>query len=271
MAETLLILYNPDNRDQAHWVFINEHGTPGNLNHGPLSELGQIARGHKATLLLDSSHINLTQVNIPSQNRKNQLLAIPFALEDALADDIEELHFAAGTRQSDNRIPVITINRGLLEDIIADFSHAGVVIDAVCADVLALPLNNNQWTLLLDNERALIKTVSFSGYYCDLDILPVFLQTLINQQHEKPEAFLVYASQQEPVILQQLGNIDIEIKPVISNESVITIFSSRSEERRVGKECRARWSPYHEKKKKKQQNWPEVRHIINQRYILIRV
>jgi len=248
MAETLLILYNPDNRDQAHWVFINEHGTPGNLTHGPLSELGQIARGHRATLLLDSSHINLTQVNIPSQNRKNQLLAIPFALEDALADDIEELHFAAGTRQSDNRIPVITINRGLLEDIIADFIHAGVVIDAVCADLLALPLNNNQWTLLLDNERALIKTVSFSGYYCDLDILLVFLQTLINQQHEKPEAFLVYASQQEPVILQQLGNIDIEIKPVISNESVITIFSSRSEERRVGKECRARWSPSHYKK-----------------------
>src|SRR5215472_18003964 len=25
---------------------------------------------------------------------------------------------------------------------------------------------------------------------------------------------------------------------------------SRSEERRVGKECRSRWSPYHEKKKK---------------------
>src|ERR1035437_10878480 len=27
----------------------------------------------------------------------------------------------------------------------------------------------------------------------------------------------------------------------------------RSEERRVGKECRSRWSPYHEKKKKKKQ------------------
>src|SRR5436190_6000216 len=26
---------------------------------------------------------------------------------------------------------------------------------------------------------------------------------------------------------------------------------ARSEERRVGKECRSRWSPYHEKKKKK--------------------
>src|SRR3712207_9557986 len=27
------------------------------------------------------------------------------------------------------------------------------------------------------------------------------------------------------------------------------IFSKRSEERRVGKECRSRWSPYHYKKK----------------------
>ena len=26
---------------------------------------------------------------------------------------------------------------------------------------------------------------------------------------------------------------------------VLTIIASRSEERRVGKECRSRWSPYH--------------------------
>src|SRR5438876_11390622 len=29
------------------------------------------------------------------------------------------------------------------------------------------------------------------------------------------------------------------------------ILIARSEERRVGKECRSRWSPYHEKKKKR--------------------
>src|SRR5215203_6772410 len=31
-----------------------------------------------------------------------------------------------------------------------------------------------------------------------------------------------------------------------------TLTWKRSEERRVGKECRSRWSPYHYKKKKKQ-------------------
>ena len=30
-------------------------------------------------------------------------------------------------------------------------------------------------------------------------------------------------------------------------------YTTRSEERRVGKECRSRWSPYHKKKKKKKQ------------------
>src|SRR5215467_16261312 len=33
--------------------------------------------------------------------------------------------------------------------------------------------------------------------------------------------------------------------------SCCRVALSRSEERRVGKECRSRWSPYHEKKKKK--------------------
>src|SRR6266542_7090296 len=34
--------------------------------------------------------------------------------------------------------------------------------------------------------------------------------------------------------------------------------TSRSEERRVGKECRSRWSPYHEKKKKMRKIGGEV-------------
>src|SRR5687768_18608754 len=34
----------------------------------------------------------------------------------------------------------------------------------------------------------------------------------------------------------------------------------RSEERRVGKECRSRWSPYHEKKKGRRQNHGEPLH-----------
>jgi len=42
--------------------------------------------------------------------------------------------------------------------------------------------------------------------------------------------------------------------PVVDNQNIMTagphgtdysLFNERSEERRVGKECRSRWSPYH--------------------------
>src|SRR5438270_13376601 len=42
----------------------------------------------------------------------------------------------------------------------------------------------------------------------------------------------------------------------------------RSEERRVGKECRSRWSPYHEKKKNRRESGQIVRrHIERVKYV----
>ena len=47
----------------------------------------------------------------------------------------------------------------------------------------------------------------------------------------------------------RLGFFQIRYFPYIMNQTFGKMFSknkrSRSEERRVGKECRSRWSPYH--------------------------
>src|SRR4051812_50168672 len=37
-----------------------------------------------------------------------------------------------------------------------------------------------------------------------------------------------------------------------SSPNVFEMAATRSEERRVGKECRSRWSPYHSKKKRRE-------------------
>ena len=36
-----------------------------------------------------------------------------------------------------------------------------------------------------------------------------------------------------------------ELRELLENEKVKFYITTRSEERRVGKECRSRWSPYH--------------------------
>src|SRR5688572_33089482 len=55
------------------------------------------------------------------------------------------------------------------------------------------------------------------------------------------------------------GNLSVEVNlrlggyrrgaPTETLARIYRLFPIRSEERRVGKECRSRWSPYHEKKK----------------------
>ena len=61
---------------------------------------------------------------------------------------------------------------------------------------------------------------------------------------------LVYGARQvgKTHIIREFG--DTHYKNVAyfnleTNQTVASYFSDRSEERRVGKECRSRWSPYH--------------------------
>ena len=53
-------------------------------------------------------------------------------------------------------------------------------------------------------------------------------------------------SQIHPAYFFGKGKLD-EIKLTLKNEAVdaLLVDNQRSEERRVGKECRSRWSPYH--------------------------
>ena len=46
-------------------------------------------------------------------------------------------------------------------------------------------------------------------------------------------------------LVRRFGNVVLMTSTQMSNQNPATYVQSRSEERRVGKECRSRWSPYH--------------------------
>ena len=49
------------------------------------------------------------------------------------------------------------------------------------------------------------------------------------------------APEDAPALVKKIGKTTYKVRVHFSNTSTET----RSEERRVGKECRSRWSPYH--------------------------
>ena len=87
----------------------------------------------------------------------------------------------------------------------------------------------------------------------------IYIQPHVNNNHSDKPAKSPYHCPMSTnnhidtlIIGQGLAGSMLAWQLKANGQRVIVVASDniRSEERRVGKECRSRWSPYHEKKKK---------------------
>jgi len=226
MPDTLLIHYKPYDTLHASWAFVNELGKlTTKLSRGPLSDISALAKGRRATILIDSSCFNFESVNVPSQNRQRQLQAVPFALEDNLAVDIENMHFALGNKQTDNLLPVVSITKTLLDETLEQFKQADIFTEHLSADCIALPIEKNSWTILVNEDSAIIKTDHFSGQYCDRDNLSIILLALFKKTENTPENITFYHEDNDEHAADLLANIDTSINIKTYSEHPMSIFA----------------------------------------------
>jgi len=224
MADTLVIYYSPQ-QQHIYWTHINEQGEIlSQPERSDFNNISTIAKGKHATVLIDSACINIETVNIPGQNKQRQAQAVPFALEEQLATDIDDMHFALGKKTSDQLIPVISIDRSLLEDSLQKFSEAGIFVSVLSADILALPFTENNWSILVDENSCIIKTDHGNGYYCDRDNLSVILPTLLNEK-DTPESITYFHKEDDSHAADLIANIDITLSIKTYQSHAIEVFS----------------------------------------------
>ena len=127
MAEYLVIRL-PENRgDAASWIAVDSSGTRiGAPETGPLELAAHGAADREVIALVPAAGVLSMSVDIPIKRGPRLLAALPFALEEQLADDVENLHFAAGIRREDGRLPVAVVARHLMDGWIADLQGAGI-------------------------------------------------------------------------------------------------------------------------------------------------
>lgn len=101
-----------------------------------------------------------TSVKLPMRQRAKLLQAIPYALEEQLADDVDHLHFAAGHRHADGSVPVIAIARDALRAAIDVFEDRDILVEGLYADTACVlgPVAEAETALrvVLDGERLIV-------------------------------------------------------------------------------------------------------------------
>ena len=108
----------------------------------------QIENDTDLTLLVPTQQVLLTEATLPTRNKKNVLHALPYALEDELTEDVEQIHFAMGDWQGDgNRLAVAAVDKSLMESWLQQFNAEGLKPKQLQADVFALPFVAEHWSI----------------------------------------------------------------------------------------------------------------------------
>jgi len=157
MAEFLVIRIGESADQLAQWIAVDSTGARRSPPlTGSLSEAATDIGNRQIIVLVPGTEVLTTSVDIPVKGVSRLHAALPYALEDQLAEDIDQLHFAAGTRRSSGRIPVAIVSRKRLAEWIGWLTECGIKPSAMISDNYGLARIPGTISLLVAEGQVMI-------------------------------------------------------------------------------------------------------------------
>lgn len=137
----------------VEWLLADSNGTRrSGVSSGSLEQAAEAAGDHAVIVLVPAEEVLLTSVHIPARSAAKIKAALPFALEENLADDVEDLHFAIGDRQENNRLPVAVVARDKMSQWLHRLSEAGIEPVILAAENHGLAKIPGTLSIMVDGE-----------------------------------------------------------------------------------------------------------------------
>ncbi len=158
MPHTLLLRLPAPGKEDTEWLSIDQTGTAvAAKQRGPLSLAAAVGRSAKVVVLAPATQLLLADPELPPGSGVKLARVVPFALEEQLTEDVDQLYFALGRRGPSGRTPVAVVSRALLQDWIAQLNDAGIEPAAIYADISLVPDNPGQTVLWLEKARLAVR------------------------------------------------------------------------------------------------------------------
>ena len=178
MADWLLLRLPRTPAQPATWLVVDPRGTPaGPPQSGPLSLAAPRTAGRRICVLVPGNDVLLAEPEVPTKAGTKLAQVVPYALEEQLAEDIDELHFAIGKRAPDSsRTPVAVVARTLLDEWLTLLKSSGIEPEAMYADSDLLPVNPGQSVALLEEDVVVVRPPGGSPVTLPADALDEALE-----------------------------------------------------------------------------------------------
>ncbi len=156
MTEIVVIRLGRDPRFSVEWIVADDNGTRRSAPvRGPLEQASGDVQGRPVIVLVPSTEVLTTAIDLPMRSGARLNIALPFALEEQVAVDVDTMHFAAGDKRESGKRPVAAVSRDLLDDWIAQLDDAGIQPWKIIPEDYGLSRIPGTMSVLVDDDSIL--------------------------------------------------------------------------------------------------------------------
>ena len=161
------------------------------VTRAPLRDLTGLAFGKRLVVLWPTSDLRLDLLDLPVKQASKAVQAARFSLEDAVADEPEQLHLIAGARQADG-FPIISLRRQRFEAGLALLRSLGLHPDLILPEALGLPEPDGEHLYAwLEGNTVTVRHRAWACFQCDADDLPASL-AMVHAQNDSQTSLALY-------------------------------------------------------------------------------
>ena len=156
MAEYLVIRLGENPGQSVDWIAVDDNGTRRSPPvTGSLPEAARDVGERNVIVLVPATAVLTTTVYVPVKGGARLRAALPFALEENLADDVETLHFAIGTRRDSGRLPVSVVARTQMTEWLELLDSAGIAAEKMVPENYGLARIPGTFSLLVAEDQVM--------------------------------------------------------------------------------------------------------------------
>ncbi len=127
MTDYFVIRLSAEDDQPASWVVVDNQGArKSDIGSGLLDEAAAAAGDLPVIALVPGAEVLTLTADLPIKAGSRLRAAIPYALEDQVATDVEALHFAAGTHRESGRLPVAVVATETIDGWLTRLREAGL-------------------------------------------------------------------------------------------------------------------------------------------------
>ena len=158
MSEIIFLQFQNNSSDQVLWFHLvdGELRQSGTQSIAELIDLKEQYHSASFIVLVPSTDCLVTTVLLPTKQRRQQIKALPFALEEQIAVDIEEMHFAIGQRREDGLLSVIAVSKVKMQSWLDSLANSGISVVSMLPLCSLLEAPQGAWSVFHFNQSYIV-------------------------------------------------------------------------------------------------------------------